>query len=149
MRLRILSVLAALAASGAAHAQTPSLPVCYTSGTSVNCPSLLFSAGSPTIVANYVPLSALAYTTTTDGLAAVQRKSERIVSGGVAMSAAMDMIAPAEGRNNRLGGGLSTFNDEAGLALVYTRRSGDWDAGVGLATSQYENMAKATVGFSW
>lgn len=130
-------------------ATSPGVPICYTSPNLVNCPGGGGVTGSPGIGQYYIPTSALAYTSTTDALAAVQRKSEHVVSGGVAMSAAMDMISPADGRTNRIGGGISTFNDQAGVAVVYTHQADGWDAGFGLATSRYQNMAKATVGFSW
>jgi hypothetical protein len=65
------------------------------------------------------------------------------------MSAAIDMVSPTAGRANRIGGGVSTFNDQTGAALVYTHQAGAWDAGIGFATSRYQNMAKATLGFSW
>lgn len=137
------------APSGAGGATTPGVEVCYTSLNLANCPGSGSTFGSPGIGQYYIPTSALAYTSTTDALAAAQRKAEHVVSGGVAMSAALDMISPADGRTNRIGGGISTFNDQAGLALVYTHQKDGWDAGIGLATSRYQNMAKATVGFSW
>lgn len=129
-------------------ATTPGVQICYTSLNLSYCPSSGVM-GSPGIGLYYIPTSALAYTSTTDALAAVQRKAEHVVSGGVAMSAALDMISPTDGRANRIGGGISTFNDQAGLALAYTHQADGWDAGVGLATSRYQSMAKATIGFSW
>jgi hypothetical protein len=131
-------------------ATAPGIPICYTSPTDVvNCPGGGGVVGEPGVSQYYIPTSALAYASTTNALAAIQRKAEHVVSGGVAMSAALDMISPGDGRTNRIGGGISTFNDQAGLALVYTRQADGWDAGVGLATSRYQNMAKATIGFSW
>lgn len=160
MRSLILPLLALLSvAPGAALAQTvppspigsgtPSVTICYTTPNSNYCPAIGGLTSSPGLDAYTVPLSSLAYASTTDALAAGQRKAENVVSGGVAMSAALDMIAPADGRTNRIGGGVSTFNDQTGLALTYTRQAGSWDAGIGLASSRYQNMAKATIGFSW
>jgi hypothetical protein len=127
----------------------------------VNCPSLgsISSSGA----GFYVPLSSLATTSVTDALAAQQTafqsqlvafetqqlKAIKVVSGGVAMASALDFQQPAYGTNNRVGGGVSSFNGQAGLALTYTLREKSWDAGVGLATSRYQNMAKVTVGYSW
>lgn len=135
--------------SGIGGATTPGVEICYTSLNLANCQGSDRVTAAPGIGLYFIPTSSLAYTSTTDALAAVQRKAEHVVSGGVAMSAALDMISPADGRANRIGGGISTFNDQAGLAVVYTHQKDGWDAGIGLATSRYQNMAKATVGFSW
>jgi hypothetical protein len=137
----------------------PGVPVCSVTPTAAVCFGGSFHTG-PAIGSTFIPVSSLVSTSTfneatqrleakTDALAAIQLKSGHVISGGVAMASAMDMISPADGRTNRIGGGVATFNDQAGFAMVYTRQSAGWDAGLGLATSRYENMAKATVGFSW
>ncbi|MDG2527185.1 hypothetical protein [Caulobacter endophyticus] len=135
--------------SGFEGATRPGIAVCYTGPGQANCPALGGGFAGSGIDTYFVPLSSLAYASTTDALAAGQRKARNVLSGGVAMATALDTIAPADGRQNRIGGGLSTFDDQSGLALTYTRRTDQWDAGLGLATSRYQSMAKATIGFSW
>lgn len=148
---RNLSLLAALVGATSAHAQnfqlppgtTPSIQVCGLS------PDITSCGGSQR---NYIPLSAFA---TDAELEAVRQAVEarfavdRTLSGGVAMSSAIDFQMPADGTSNRLGGGVATFNNEAAVGITYSRRDGRWDSSVGLATSSYDAMAKASFGFSW
>ena len=65
------------------------------------------------------------------------------------MAAASDAQLPGEGQANRLGVGIATFNDETAMAVTYGRRQGPWDGNLALATSSYEHLAKASVGYSW
>lgn len=137
---------------------SPSLEVCYSNANNVACGSG-GSIARPGIGAYFIPLTSFVFTPTTDQLRTdvdaardnilTLRSQDRMLSAGVAMSAAVDFQMPGDAKSNRLGAGISTFNDETAVAVTYSHREGAWDANLGLATSNYQNLAKASVGFSW
>lgn len=121
------------------------LPICTLEGTRANCTSLGSSFNMPGGLSGFVPISNFA----TAQQAVSLTYQTNLISAGVAMSGALDFQSPQDGRNNRLGGGVATFNDQTALGVTYTRRTGSVDVNFGIATSNYQKFAKASVGFSW
>lgn len=121
------------------------LPICTLEGTRANCTSLGSSFNMPGGLSGFLPVDNLA---TAQDVASLNVQTN-LISAGVAMSGALDFQSPQDGRDNRLGGGVATFNDQTALGVTYTRRAGSVDVNFGIATSAYQNFAKASVGFSW
>ena len=81
---------------------------------------------------------------------AVQLRANQLTTyRGIAMASSLYLLAPADGRNNRLAMGLGTFGGANAFSLNYTRRAGDFDMSLSAAFSGGDNLGKAGVGISW
>jgi len=81
-------------------------------------------------------------------MASEERLRERS-DDGAALSGVLDFQMPRDGRSNRVGAQTLAFGESEALGVTYTRAVGDFDLGVGLATTGDRTMSKVGVGFSW
>lgn len=173
MRLNNLFFIAGLLASAPACAQTfpsqtmalPTLAQTLGVGTAASVPvdpqSFLSlnrvgknSDGSPLIVgAGVLPLSAFAGAADvaalrSDNAAGLSRLSNKL-ERGVALASAAEIQGPAPGKDNRVGGTITTFDGQAAGSVSLSHRSGAFDVGGAVAFAKGQHLAKAGAGFSF
>lgn len=84
----------------------------------------------------------------TKTLQIIDSESRRLDRVG-AMSAVIHGPMPQQGKTQRLGGDVATYNGETAFGLSYTRVSGPLDFGVSYAQSGSENIGRVGAGISW
>jgi hypothetical protein len=82
-------------------------------------------------------------------LAAEMKENHDHAIRGVALASSLSLLAPADGRSNRLGFGMGTFAGETAMSINYTRRAGDFDLGIAGAITGGDTLGKASFGVSW
>jgi hypothetical protein len=68
---------------------------------------------------------------------------------GVAMSTALALQGPLDGKDNRLSIGVGAFGDSNAVSLNYSHRAGPYDVGVAVSYAGGDSLEKAEVGLSW
>lgn len=71
------------------------------------------------------------------------------LSRGVALASAAEIQGPAPGKDNRIGGTITTFDGQAAGSVSLSHRSGAFDVGGAVAFAKGQHLAKAGAGFSF